>query len=376
MKLLLLSPLPPPFGGISSWTVSLLDFFKSQPNDIDLIHQNTAIKKRDITSNGTLIRIYYGIIESVRIIYEFKGILRKNSPGLIHITSSASFSLLKDYFLLRIARRKNIPVIYHWRFGRIPDLYLKNNLEWKALCRIVRGSSLSILVDKNSYSTLLKSGFTNITCIPNPIGIEIQQKSSKIAGFNRSRRPGRLLFAGHVIRQKGVLELVQACAQLAEVKELILVGPFDEQIKKQLMDLAGIRDNGVWMHLPGNSEREHVLEYMAESPVLVLPSYSEGFPNVIIEAMAMGCAIIATHVGAIPEIISSNSDCPAGICIPPQDVESLKCAIQDLLSHEDKILAMGKSGMERVLSYYSIQNVFEKYVVVWNEIYTNNSLSS
>lgn len=376
MKVLLLSPLPPPFGGISSWTVSFLDFFRSQPNGVDLIHQSTAIKKRKITSNGYLIRLYFGIVESTRIIQEFKVTLKRNSPDLIHITSSASFSLIKDYCLIRIARRKNIPVIYHLRFGRIPDLYLRNNLEWKALCRIVRETSLSILVDNNSYNTLLKAGVKNITYIPNPISVEIQQKSLKIAVSKRSRRLGRLLFVGHVIRQKGIFELVRACARLTEVKELMIVGPCDETTKKKILDIAGTRNNGMWINLIGNTEREKVLEYMSESPVLVLPSYTEGFPNVIIEAMAMGCAIIATPVGAIPEIIEPTSHSPAGICIPPKDVESLENAIQELLNRDDRILAMGKSGIEKVFTRYSIQKVSEQYIAAWNRIHNQSTCSS
>ena len=69
---------------------------------------------------------------------------------------------------------------------------------------------------------------------------------------------------------------------------------------------------------------------LSASDVFVLPSYTEGFPNVIIEAMAMGKPIIATSVGAIPEMLDEG----CGVVVPPKDADSLQKALQKVCNFD------------------------------------------
>jgi len=80
--------------------------------------------------------------------------------------------------------------------------------------------------------------------------------------------------------------------------------------------------------LRGNVAPERVADWMRVADVLVLPSYSEGYPNVLVEALACGCPIVATHVGGIAEIVAFDT----GILIPPRDSEALAKAVISALS--------------------------------------------
>jgi glycosyltransferase involved in cell wall biosynthesis len=371
MKVLLVSPLPPPIGGIASWTVNLFEYFSVKFDDYEIIHQDTSLKYRKILRNDIISRIYYGILESFRIIKEFKKNIRESSPDIIHHTSSASLALIKDYFILEIARKKKIPFIIHWHFGRIPSLYVSNNWEWKLLRNIIRKSSISVVIDSKSYDTLAKAGFKNIVNIPNPIGINLEHRISNFFTGNNERQKTRLIFVGHIIKNKGVFELVEACSQIPFVNELLLIGPYNLILKQELVKRAYCRDKGEWLKFIGPLSNEKVLELMNQSPILVLPSYTEGFPVVVIEAMAMGCAVIATAVGAIPEMLAIESNKPCGICIPTKNVDKLKDAITYLINNPEKAQTMEKNGKERVLNNYTLERIVEQYKSCWFKAISN-----
>ena len=365
LKIILVSPLPPPVGGIASWTPNIINYFANGESKIELTLLNSALKGKSITSNSLVKRFYSGIYNSLWINIEFRKLLKNNKPSLIHLVSSSSLALFKDYLLVTLAKKLKIPVILHWRFGRIPSLAAQGNWEWKLLNVVIKTSTLSIVIDSKSYNTLSNAGFTNIVNIPNPLGLDIEQKSRALFGKFNQRQQDQLIFVGHILRSKGVYELIEACSQLPLIKKLLLIGPCEENVKKDLRAIARKRENGVWLNLVGELSKDQVLEHMFISPVLVLPSYTEGFPNAVLEGMAMGCAVIATDVGAIPEMLDIQSINPCGICIPPHNVEKLKEAILELVIDPSKIEAMGKNGMERVLNNYTFERIAEKYKTVW-----------
>jgi glycosyltransferase involved in cell wall biosynthesis len=70
---------------------------------------------------------------------------------------------------------------------------------------------------------------------------------------------------------------LEASILVPEIKELVIIGPYEESIKKQLIAIASQRDNGSWVRLTGNIENEEILNYLKDSSVLILPSYTEGF---------------------------------------------------------------------------------------------------
>jgi glycosyltransferase involved in cell wall biosynthesis len=372
MKVLLISPLPPPVGGIATVTENLIRYLESDPVTVDLELCNTTNKFRSITSQSFLLRIYTGFYNSVRTLFDVRKTIKNEMPDLIHLASSSSFALFKDYVIAWIARHYKIPIIIHWHFGRIPFLADKHNWEWKLLKFVIRSCTVSIVIDPKSYSTLRKAGFTNIVNIPNPLALDIEQKSRVLCGKSIQRQQGRMIFVGHIVRSKGVFELVEACSQLPSIKELSLIGPCEENVKKELRALAGKRDNGDWLNIIGELIKDQVLEHMFFSPVLVLPSYTEGFPNAVLEGMAMGCAIIATDVGAIPEMLNVQSEKPCGICVPPHHVEELKDAISELMQDHSRIEVMGKNGVERVLNNYAIKKIAEQYISLWENAVNRN----
>lgn len=355
-------------GGISSWTNNLMVYNERMGHkDIYQVHCY-ANHLKAVTNTNAFVRIITGIILYSKLLLEVLSLILKFRPSLMHITSSASMGLLKDVIFIWMGKLTNTPVVFHWRFGRIPDLAKQNNWEWRQLKYVAQKCNISIVIDKKSHDTFLEQGFSNVINIPNPLPLDIEQKAiNQLACFS-ARFTGRVLFVGYVIRNKGIFELVEACIGIHEIDELIIIGPYEEDVKNELIILAQQRENGNWLKLLGQQNKGQVLEYMGTSQILALPSYTEGFPNVVIEAMAMGCAIVATDVGAIPEMIDSGSEKPCGICVPPRNVEKLKEAIIDLVVNIEKAKEMGRNGIEKVMNNYTLEKIIEQYVRVWDNV--------
>jgi len=365
MKVLLIAPAPPPVGGIESVTDNLVNYLKSNGNGTSMMLYNTSHRYRPVTSKSKLIRVVTGVIDAIKTYFDIGKLIKNKKPDIIHLASSASLSLFKDYLLIKRSYYYRIPIVVHWHFGRIPALKERNNWEWKLLKKVIKLSTMSIVIDNKSYETLMECGFSNIEYIPNPLAFDIEKMAKEINLELTTRQNSRLIYVGHVIKNKGVFELVKACSSIHDINELILIGPYEESIKKELIKLSDKKKTQNWLKFTGQIKIEDVANYMKDSPILLLPSYTEGFPMVILEAMALGCAIIATDVGAIPEMLNINSETPCGVCIAPKRVDYLKEAIEKLTQNEDDLKMYGRRANMRVLSNYTISNVFYQYKRVW-----------
>lgn len=372
MKILILSPLPPPVGGIASWTVNILNYYEYDPS-IKISHLNTAVKHRDITRLDTYSRIQSGLRDSREIIKSLSNKIRQHNPDIIHVTSSGSFGLARDLLILLIAKIYKIPVVIHFRFGRIPILKDKNNWEWKLLSKVAALSSAVLVLDSKSKNILKYSNIENVYITPNPISKDVEDSilnNSSLSLIDQTDSfVKEIIFVGHITKNKGVFELVQACSSIATIDKLTLIGPYEKETKAQLTNIALQKNLNIVFS--GVLDKKSVLSKMKNSALLVLPSYTEGFPNVIIEAMAMGCPIIATDVGAISDILDINTTAPSGVVIKPRDVNALSSAIQNFLNNQDLAKEYSENAINKVLNFYTLDKVCSLYEDIWKSVIHN-----
>ena len=121
------------------------------------------------------------------------------------------------------------------------------------------------------------------------------------------------------------------------------------------------------MNISGPVDGSEVLARIAGSSVVVLPSYTEGVPNVVLEAMMLGKPVIATPVGAIPEMLSFGGAEPCGVCVPVRDVDALRIAIQSLFKQSTYAQELGRRGRERVVREYSPTAAYSQYKSIWEK---------
>ena len=153
-----------------------------------------------------------------------------------------------------------------------------------------------------------------------PSGVEVDFISPTIASHTEPFT--KFVFLGRAERRKGIVELNTAIEQLISQKQIFqfeFIGPIPEELK--------IKHSNIIYH--GElRDSKHIKQILQQADVLVCPSWSEGFPNVILEAMASGLAIIATNVGAISAMVSTKN----GWLIEPLNQAQLLNAIYDALT--------------------------------------------
>ncbi len=156
--------------------------------------------------------------------------------------------------------------------------------------------------------------------------------------------PITVLYVGALIPSKGVQDLLQALSS-PELEGVRLVVAGDGLHRSQLMKMAedlGLGERTEWL---GMLPQPKVAEVMRSAQVLCLPSYSEGRPNVVNEAMATGLPVVATRIGGIPDMVEERK---TALLYSPGDVVSLRAHLRALLEAPELRDRMGKAGRHRV----------------------------
>lgn len=361
-NVLLAAPYGKDIGGIARWTEHILAYYQQHQNNVSVDILSTARSDVGKLIQNKLKRIIKGVEAYKEILSEQSSMMKKKQYQVFHMTSSASLGLFKDYVMLKNARKYGAKTITHFRFGRIPELASKKNWEWKMLKKVILLSNKVIVLDEQSFITLQDAGFSNIIKLPNPI-------SPRVLGIidgegNHERNERTLLFVGHGYYNKGVKELVLACKGIAKI-HLVMMGSITSEVKADLVNITG---NAEWLEIKGDCKYEDVIKAMTTCGVFVFPTYTEGFPNVILESMACGCPIVTTDVGAIPEMLDIQNGNDYGICVKPKDVNGLRNAICKMLDDRAYAKACGENAKRRVKEEYSMPRIWSQLVEMWNKV--------
>lgn len=351
-------------GGITQWTKHIKEYYIIHKNNIVEIDFFAMDRSGYVSDELSFIkRAIWGLRDYICL---SKKLLQKikndNRYNVIHIASSASISLIKDIYILKKLRHFGGKTIIHFHFGRIPQLYKSQNWEWMLIRKVIALASSVIVIDRSSYEALLDAGFTNVVLIPNPLSPNVERLVKNNSTVERLEN--RILFAGHVIKTKGVFELIEACKDIPDI-ELKLIGKVLPEVEAELRKRWRYGKGN--LVITNNIPFEDVVKEMMSCSLFVLPTYTEGFPNVILESMACGCPIITTPVGAIPEMLDIGGKKECGICVETQTVASLKMAIEKLLKDTELAYKLGNNAKNRVTSEYSMEKVWKQMCMIWNK---------
>lgn len=178
-----------------------------------------------------------------------------------------------------------------------------------------------------------------------------------------------ILFVGRDIRRKGLLDLLVAFKQIMNQIDhnLVVIGPTWAEVE-QLAPALTVNLQAR-LKIIGRLSHEEVAVYMQGCKFFVLPSYLEGLPNVILEAMACGKAVISTAVAGIPEQVV---DSVTGCLVQPGDVSALAENIRVLAQNPDRCREMGQQGQARVVTEFTWQSNAQTLLSVY-EMLLNRS---
>jgi glycosyltransferase involved in cell wall biosynthesis len=186
--------------------------------------------------------------------------------------------------------------------------------------------------------------------------------------YGSDEGPLQVLFLGWIDREKGIFELLEAArclSQTAEVPAFKLViagdGSATNDVRRELEDPQLAR----MVELTGWIDSEAKVERLRIAHLLVLPSYMEGMPNALIEAMAAGLPVVATDVGAVTDVVSDGVN---GLVIPPRNTDRLAEALRELLLDARLRERMGRAGWHTAKDSFSAERAVDQIVALVHDV--------
>lgn len=299
----------------------------------------------------------YGHIANILIflysLYKVIMILIKDGDiDIIHIHGASKGSFFRKYIIFLIGKylfRKKI--VYHLHGAKFHIFYEQSNRFVKKHIGIL-ANNVDIFICLSSYWYRYLSQNFNIQkllIINNPV-----PAPKKIYPKSKEYNKMMFLFLGRIGERKGIFDFVDVVSRLSldfRDKIKVVIGG-DGEVEKLINKIDKFSLNEIFEYVGWTKDLQKQ-ELLGKCDVLILPSYNEGLPISILEAMSYGKAILSTNVGGIPEIIEHGTN---GFLIEPGDLTSLESHLKFMIKNPNIVEEMGCKSKERVQPFL-IENV-------------------
>jgi glycosyltransferase involved in cell wall biosynthesis len=296
-------------------------------------------------SHATKLRIF------ATALWAFMRVVRSGRISLVHAHTASRASFWRKSVFMLIARAADIPVILHLHGGEF-ELFYRNE------CGPLRRAYIRFVLSKVNRVVVLSTQWckrvasiapaAKITAIVNPVVVP-----SIIAAVDE-RQPNDLLFLGRLDERKGIFDLLQACAIVRPqfpALRLRCGGDGDAAAVQAKARELGLEDCVQLLGWVNGAAKDREL---MQAAIYVLPSYAEGLPMGVLEAMAAGTPTIATTVGGIPDAIEDGVN---GFMVEPGDVVALAERIARLLGDAELSARFATAARAKVISTFSPDRV-------------------
>jgi len=204
----------------------------------------------------------------------------------------------------------------------------------------------------------------SILVLGNGVDVDYFQPDEKNERYNDI-----ILYTGRLDSRKGIMDLITCakyvCNNKPEVKFFLTGnGPLINRIKNKIASL-NLQDNVI---LTGYVNRNELLRLYQKSTIYVLPSYYEGLPTTLLEAMACGIPCIATDIEGNSEVITTEK---TGFLVPPKNPEVLCKLILDLLIDPQKRKIIGDCGRQHVIETYDWRRIANNTANIYQSMLSN-----
>jgi len=278
-------------------------------------------------------------------------------------------NILKEYDILHFHEEFSFPVFSSLvRKPKIFHLHMfdVNFFKRYRLNRIIlkHVADFYVSISRRMQRDLLGLGIRRDKIVHLPNGID-----TKVFRPQREREDNLLLFIGRIDVRKGLHILLESLRYLEKPIRLVIVGPPSWNLEYYQNILSLIEKE--------NRKRKHKIEYLGtidsqrllmlyqESSILILPSFAEGLPVVILEGLSCETPVIATPVGGVPEVVRNGEN---GILVPRNNPLKLAEAIQYLLDNKDIRIRLGLEGRKWIMENFSLEVVVNKLCKIYRNL--------
>jgi len=355
---LILGPLPPPSGGIATFCEDLLE--NMSKSKFRLIH----FKKKPFNKSDHILVKFVSIF----VIYtRFLILLFKTRPYFVHINTASYRSFFWNSIFLILSKLFLRSTILHIHGGGFASFYKESNHVRKFLIRKILHITDNIIALSSSWKKVLSLLVSEhkISVIPN--GVNVMSFNTIKASRNEFHFSSNSLvvsFMGSLTEDKGIYDILKAIPLVTRQKEncvFAFAGRADDTVCNSFK-LKDIKEHIFFL---GELFGDKKIRFLLSSDIFLLPSYVEGLPIVLLEAMAAGLPVVSTPVGAIPELV--KEDCN-GYLIAPGDYNALATKILTLAEDENLRKKMGLNNSKKMANQYDFRIISAKIERLYEQL--------
>ena len=341
-KVLHLGPQAPLTGGMATVVESLLS--GKVGKSIEMAGLNTGKTTRE---NRTLAE---GLWAQFALLIRIARELRRRQVQIVHLHTCEYMGFWRDCVHASLCRWMRRKVVWHIHGGGFCQWVAQMHPAARSAVRqaLERSSAVIALSEKGMHELRQFAPRANYHVVPNGVVMPEQLEAPG--------KPITFLFLGNWTQRKGVLDLVEsvkiakkrfACSMVVELAGFEK-DPGEREKLERLISESGMDEHVRILGLIGGRRKTQALK---RASCVVLPSYSENLPMAVLEGMAYGRAIIATRVGAVPEVVRDGIE---GLLMEPGDVETLANHLVRIAREPELAERMGQAARIRVEQAYSV----------------------
>lgn len=367
-RVLISGHLPPPIGGMGTYYQILVN--SSLGNYVTYQFVQTSSHKRDLATSGRL--TISNLVSAIGDCARYTHAILSFHPQVAHIGTAFGLSFLKNSYCVLLSRflQKKVLLHPHCSFSY---LYTDRSKLWQSFFRQIIRLTDGVIVLSNEWHQLeeIVPG-SKVHFLPNAIDpSEFLNAYNRRVSTTSSNKRVTVLYLGYLGKAKGTFDLIDAIRTVVDEGLLIRFKLVGSELSPG--EMYQIKEKISAMNLQGSVDLikpvlgEEKLELLENSDIFIYPSYHEGIPMAVLEAMASGLPIIATKVGGLPDLVKNGVN---GFLVKAAYPNGLAKAISTLAQNPGVRIAMGKNSQKMVLENYDIEQHVKNLVKIYSKTYS------
>lgn len=355
-NIVLMSPLPPPVGGIGTWTMRYMNVCNKY--GVNIINVDEKISGREVFGKKSKRNIFKEIKRCFRIWKNLKNTLKQNKNySTVHCAIPALYtSILRELVSLKITHKYKRKFVIH--FHSTTPISINNKFALFLFKKILNKSDAIITINSQSYKHCLNflNSDKKLFLVENFINNDVFDNHKK---YNENLK--NIFYSGGVTIKKGIKILLDVAKALPNYN-FYLAGKVDDEIKQYSENLK--IDNVTFL---GVLNQEQIKKEYLNNDLFIFPTFypNEAFSIALLEAMSFGMPCIATDWAANKDMLDNET-----YIVPIKNSEKIIDCIEKL-KDQDIRERVGKSNKERVMKNYSEKIILNKYIDVYKSLLVN-----
>ena len=381
-KIVIVGPMPPTVGGITSYINNVIysplnkkykfiPFTTSRPT-IGMVKDNTDYS---IINNIDFLTLIKSIIITVYHLLKYPFVLIFKNPKITHIHTTDYFQFWENYLHIIISKILNKKIILHIHSTNFSKFYEHSGKLSKYLIQNAFSMSNVLILLSDNQKKFFEKIIQNdkIHVLPNFVDKDLYNivlDDNKL-NYNNENTIDVVFIGGEESKRKGIYDVIKSIPividKITNVR-FIFIGRCNTEKVLDIIDKENLND---YVEFTGYLEEKEKRKTLLSSDIFILPSYAEGLPIAILEAMSSGLAIISTNVGSIPETIEDGVN---GFLITPGDYEELARKIIFLSKNTKKLKEIRLNNIDLIEKEYDAKIIIQKLNDIYNNLIYSNEM--